>query len=653
MRYTTIGILFLSLLAATVVSYLAVKAQQSDTEQYSQTNLLLGELRQLDTGINEEILKARLAIITDYVRLQELYSRQHLLHRRLSDEANTFTQTPSPAALQAMQDYLASSSRKEELNEQFQIHNAALRGSINAVPIANQDFLRSLPGQWYEELLNPARELTKETLEYASNPLAGNAFVAKVWIEQLQERRSQLEPSIQELMDNLLSHVNTVLAEKGETDDLLLQLLAIDTPHQLDRMSEAVNVSSMTALQQQDRYRLALAGFSALLIVLLVYAGFRLRAYYQALQMVNESLEQKVVERTAKLSTALDQLKNSQAQLIQSEKMASLGQMVAGVAHEINTPLGYAKSNIFSIKTQLDEMEALVQAHRDLLALLRSGDRDKEKIKQQSERVELLYQEAQQYEIFSNTHEAISDADYGLDQISDLVGNLKNFSRLDRARIDEYDVNAGLDNTLAIAKHSVKNKMEVERDFSELPKITCSPSQINQVFLNMITNAAQAIDPQKTQQLGHLKITTRHQGNDIHIVFRDNGCGIPSEIAEKIFDPFFTTKPIGEGTGLGLSISHQIVHDHGGEIKVHSSPERGTRFVIRLPISRSPGKEHKHNGQEGNYNEQQSQRTESQSTKNQSTKTDSDTSNTGTPTTEDTPSSATPDDGQHKKGAVV
>lgn len=634
MRYTTIGILFLSLLAATALSFLAVKAQQSDSDQYAQAHLLLGDLRQLDTGINEETLKARLGIITDYSRLQSLYERQHILVRRLQSDANSFTQNPTPAAEQAMADFLASSTRKEDLSKRFQGHNTLLRDSINMVPIANQDFLRSLPGQWYQELLNPTRELTKEILEYAANPLAGNAFVAQVWIDQLEERRGSLDITIQELLDELLHHVNVVLEEKGQTDDLLLELLAIDTPRQLDRLANEVNASNSLALQQKDRYRLALAGFSALLILLLVYAGFRLREYYLALQLANESLEQKVVERTASLSKALKQLKASQAQLIQSEKMASLGQMVAGVAHEINTPLGYAKSNIFSVKSQLEEMEALVQAHRDLLKLLRSASPDKQQIKEQSEKVEQLYQEALQYELFSSAHDAIGDADYGLGQISDLVGNLKNFSRLDRARIDEYDVNAGIDNTLSIAKHSIKDKLQVERDYSEIPKITCSPSQINQVFLNMITNAAQAMPG-----YGHLKISTRLQDGDIYIVFRDNGCGIPPDVIEKIFDPFFTTKPIGEGTGLGLSISHQIVQDHGGDIKVHSSPDKGTRFVIRLPVAtKMPRKEQNPNEPEDAYNDQQSSLRDSATAHSQH---------------EDTPAPHPRAGDQYKKGAVV
>lgn len=634
MRYTTIGILFLSLLAATALSFLAVKAQQSDSDQYAQAHLLLGDLRQLDTGINEETLKARLGIITDYSRLQSLYERQHILVRRLQSDANSFTQNPTPAAEQAMADFLASSTRKEDLSKRFQGHNTLLRDSINMVPIANQDFLRSLPGQWYQELLNPTRELTKEILEYAANPLAGNAFVAQVWIDQLEERRGSLDITIQELLDELLHHVNVVLEEKGQTDDLLLELLAIDTPRQLDRLANEVNASNSLALQQKDRYRLALAGFSALLILLLVYAGFRLREYYLALQLANESLEQKVVERTASLSKALKQLKASQAQLIQSEKMASLGQMVAGVAHEINTPLGYAKSNIFSVKSQLEEMEALVQAHRDLLKMLRSGSPDKQQIKEQSEKVEQLYQEALQYELFSSAHDAIGDADYGLGQISDLVGNLKNFSRLDRARIDEYDVNAGIDNTLSIAKHSIKDKLQVERDYSEIPKITCSPSQINQVFLNMITNAAQAMPG-----YGHLKISTRLQDGDIYIVFRDNGCGIPPDVIEKIFDPFFTTKAIGEGTGLGLSISHQIVQDHGGDIKVHSSPDKGTRFVIRLPVAtKMPRKEQNPNEPEDAYNDQQSSLRDGATAHSQH---------------EDTPAPHPRAGDQYKKGAVV
>ncbi|GAB4199433.1 MAG: hypothetical protein Tsb002_35030 [Wenzhouxiangellaceae bacterium] len=580
MRYTTIGILLLSLLAAIMLSYLAIKAQQVDLDQYNETHLLLSELRQLDTGINEETLKARLAIINDYSRLDQIYERQHILHRRLLTEDSALTLHPSLGAEQALTDYIDSSDRKEELSQEFQIHNTLLRRSISAVPIANQDFLRALPAQWYQELLNPARELTKETLEYAANPLAGNAFVAQVWIEQLEERRAELDGTILQLLDTLLSHVNVVLEEKGRTDDLLLAILALDTPAQIDRLGREVNESQNLALQQQDRYRLALAGFSALLILLLVYAGFRLRSYYQALQSANELLEQKVVERTASLSTALKQLQDSQAQLIQSEKMASLGQMVAGVAHEINTPLGYAKSNTHSVQGQLNEIEELVQQQQALFALLHDSASTKEQIREQSEKVTKMYRELNEYETFDSAREALGDADYGLNQISDLVRNLKNFSRLDRARMDEYDVNEGLDSTLAIANHSIKDKVTVVRDYGELPKITCSPSQINQVFLNMITNAAQAVG-----ERGELKISTRLQDDSVYIVFRDNGSGIAPEVIDKIFDPFFTTKPIGEGTGLGLSISHQIIQDHQGEIKVHSNADTGTRFIIKLPLT--------------------------------------------------------------------
>lgn len=579
MRYTTIGILFLSLAAAALLSYLAIKAQQVDLDQFNKTQLQIGELRQIDTGINEETLKARLAIITDYSRLRELYNRQGEVHRQLRSEPNAFTANPTQETRQTLLDYLDTSTRKEDLSKEFQNHNGLLRRSINSVPIANQDFLRALPGQWYQELLNPARELTKEALEYAANPLAGNAFVAQVWIDQLTERRDELEGTIRELLDNLLQHVSTVLSEKGRTDDVMLQLLAVDISTRLDRMTDEVNAAQRLLVEEQERWRLTLAAFSALLILLLVYAGFRLRSYYTALQQANEQLEQKVVERTESLSTALRQLKDSQAHLIQSEKMASLGQMVAGVAHEINTPLGYTKSNLFSAMRLIDEVEELINEHRKLLELLRDPTSTKDQIHEQSEKADKLYEDCNSYETFISMREALKDGDYGLAQISELVNNLKNFSRLDRARIDEYDVNSGLDNTLAIARHSIQNVLSVERDYDDLPKITCSPSQINQVFLNLITNAAQAMNGK-----GTLRISTRLEEEGVVIVFRDDGEGIPEEILNKIFDPFFTTKPTGVGTGLGLSIVHQIIQDHGGEIKVHSTPGKGTRFIIKLPL---------------------------------------------------------------------
>ena len=175
-----------------------------------------------------------------------------------------------------------------------------------------------------------------------------------------------------------------------------------------------------------------------------------------------------------------------------------------------------------------------------------------------------------------------SDTRHGIDQISEIVLNLKNFSRVDRAAVDAVDVNRCLDSALLIAKNTIKHKAEVIRQYGELPPIRCAPSQINQVFLNLLTNAAQAIEGQ-----GRITVRTQSDRNYVHVVIQDSGKGIAAEHLSRIFDPFFTTKPVGQGTGLGLSISQKIIQDHGGAIRVKSEPGRGTAFCVSLPVQRS------------------------------------------------------------------
>ncbi|MBK6980095.1 MAG: hypothetical protein IPH30_00140 [Betaproteobacteria bacterium] len=185
-----------------------------------------------------------------------------------------------------------------------------------------------------------------------------------------------------------------------------------------------------------------------------------------------------------------------------------------------------------------------------------------------------------EHHVLGDIESLSKDGMHGIEQISELVGNLKNFSRLDRSKVASFNVNEGAAATLLIAKPQLRN-VTIERRFGEIPSITCSPSQVNQVLLNLVTNAAQALDkPDKV-----IVITTRREGAEaIAIEVADNGKGIPPDVLPKIFDPFYTTKEIGKGTGLGLSIAYKIVNQHGGRIEVKSQPGKGTAFLVVLPI---------------------------------------------------------------------
>ena len=254
-------------------------------------------------------------------------------------------------------------------------------------------------------------------------------------------------------------------------------------------------------------------------------------------------------QRTDELNRTLQELRMQQAHLIQSEKLSSLGQMVAGVAHEINTPLGYALSNVETVKESLVIVEA-------------AGG---------------LSEDAQERMVEADV--LLEDSMHGMNQIDELVKSLKNFSRMDRSATEVFDLNEGLETALKICQNQLKGRVEVERDLGEIPAIHCAPSQLNQVFLNLINNGAQAID-------GHGLITlrTRHVGEQVQVQIQDSGCGMDAETQAHIFEPFFTTKAVGEGTGLGLSIVFRIIEDHGGSIEVDSTPGRGTCFTLLLPV---------------------------------------------------------------------
>ncbi len=290
------------------------------------------------------------------------------------------------------------------------------------------------------------------------------------------------------------------------------------------------------------------------------------------------AMEAQLAAQTEDLAAAYKQLKASQLQLIQSEKMASLGQMVAGVAHEINTPLGYVKNNIEMMEMFFDSNRAVVAASNALADVLLAPNSTEQELQ---ERLAALAELRQQPSSEADDMlKLFADTRFGVDQISEIVQNLKDFSRLDRATADDVDLNECLDSAVLLARNVLKNRVEVVRQYGALPRISCMPSQLNQVFLNMLSNAAQAIEGP-----GRILLKTETEDDWLKITVQDTGKGIPAEVLPRIFDPFFTTKPVGQGTGLGLSISYQIVQQHGGDIRVTSQPGKGTRFTVRLPLA--------------------------------------------------------------------
>ncbi len=291
--------------------------------------------------------------------------------------------------------------------------------------------------------------------------------------------------------------------------------------------------------------------------------GLLTESFNQMSEKVHEA-QKDLKGKISELEKANTEIRDTQARLVHTAKMASLGQLVAGVAHELNNPIGFIYSNMAHLKEYSGK----------LIQLIKDTEKKPADLPKYKDDIDFDY-------IVQDMPKLIQSCEDGARRTRDIVLGLRNFSRLEEAQIKEVDIHEGLENTLQLISGELKNRIEVHKDFAKLPKINCFPSQLNQVFMNILSNAAQAIDDK-----GDIYIKTSKKDSDhIQISIRDTGKGMSKATAEKIFDPFFTTKTLGQGTGLGLSITYGIIEKHGGEIAVKSEPKKGTEFIITLPVS--------------------------------------------------------------------
>ncbi|MCC3529714.1 MAG: hybrid sensor histidine kinase/response regulator [Microcoleus sp. PH2017_22_RUC_O_B] len=292
--------------------------------------------------------------------------------------------------------------------------------------------------------------------------------------------------------------------------------------------------------------------------------------------------QKKVEQKTIELSQALNDLKQAQVHLVQSEKMSSLGQLVAGVAHEINNPLNFVSANIQPAKDHIQDLMTFLELYEEC------HPQPHPKIKAWMDDVDVDY-------LQEDLPKLLNSMQLGSDRIYQLVLSLRNFSRLDEAQVKPVDIHEGIDSTLVILQHRLKAcaehpTIQVIKDYGQLPMVECYPSQLNQVFMNLLSNAIDALEEGiRNTPARHNPTIAIHtftaDTNSVTIAISDNGTGICSEVRSQLFDPFFTTKSVGKGTGLGLSISHQIVTErHRGKIDCYSKLGQGSEFVVQIPV---------------------------------------------------------------------
>ncbi|MBQ0760419.1 MAG: hypothetical protein KKF24_11405 [Gammaproteobacteria bacterium] len=541
-------------LALSLIAFLLWKTLRNPLE----TGLHIIRLEQLDAAakadaeLNQQIARGRLSLDSGAQQLELARDRFTVTQEAISSGQATLAGL-SPSINSALDRYNQDTSAKLSLLNDYSVKLARLAQHFSVLRVAGISLLNAPSVNAKEGLREDVMSILREATAYGIQSAPTNGSYIDELGRNIVAAEEQLDDDVER---GALRHLlNTVDALRSASDQLQVLTERFDTlatgPALYDLRSIYENY--FHNLQTTARnYRQTLAVYAVALLLAFGVIAIRLRSSFSALDSLNSELQdsnvnlEKIVDkRTHALSKALEDLKMQQGQLIQSEKMASLGQMVAGVAHEINTPLGYASSNVEIVRESMQGMDGTVDA-----------------------------------ESLAEFDMLLADTEYGLTQIAELVMSLKDFSRVDRSQSQLFDLNEGIETALKICNSQLKDGVKVTRMFAELPQISCAPSQLNQVFLNLITNAAQAMDGN-----GQICIRSSFDDGFVEVAISDTGSGMDEDTRAHIFEPFFTTKPVGKGTGLGLSIVFRIIEDHGGTIRVESELGKGTEFFIRLPVA--------------------------------------------------------------------
>ncbi len=529
-----------------------------------------------DSKVSEYALRSRFNLDSNYDRLARSSS---LLDKSIEEMKNTYfleMDVVNNVLHKKFQEYKNEIEIKKDLIENFKSHNSVLRNSEKYAPMAGQELMAIAEKENLLESVKLYNDVIKELLQYSLLDEITSKERLKLLMPKLNQSEKKMPEYSLTASIEFINHVNTVIAEKDMTDNYLSKALASTSDTSLASLSKAwknwLNESNKT-IENFNKY---VFWYIAFLLVSIAYIIWNLVSLYK-------SLDQQVIERTNEVRVAFEELKNSEKELNKSQEMASLGKMAAGVAEEINTPLDYVSNNVDTIRLNMGDLDEILKCIALISDEFQKKSDERRNLPKIIKNMVLAYRSLRKRETISEIEGLLKGSSYGLNEISELVSSLKDFSRLDKANIKTANIHTNLDESISLCSNLLVQREIIRKYSEEMPLIECQASKINQVFINIISNAAKATSNDK----GVIHIETGFTDGFAIIEISDNGVGINEESMLHIFEPFYTTHDIGEGAGLGLSISQKIMRSHGGTITAESKVNSGTKIVINLPIKQS------------------------------------------------------------------
>jgi signal transduction histidine kinase len=589
-RLAWLPLLALGLALGAALLFLALRARVYDASTYFEDVALLHQIRQLDARWELDAMRARVGLTQSYDALVDPLADLAGLPQQLQ-----VPEAGDAAALgRAVQDYQQALRAKVALMERFKSRNAVLRNSLAFLPLAAEDVVAALrkPAAAAGRRRPRAAQVDQvllATLIYnrgASEEKAADIETALIALQAAGTGGGKAGDDAAERLALFAAHVRTVLREHGAVTGLLNAIAAAPTGSRIDAIHALLREEQLRATAQLQRYRYYLIGFAAALIALLGYAAARLirshaiiRGVNEELNQANEHLEKRVRQRTdeltqanARLQDEISERKLLQSRLVQAEKLASVGQLAAGVAHEINNPLAFLSSNAGVLERYTGELLELLAAYER--AAVPATPHALQALQALRQRIDLDF-------LREDIPVLLAESRGGMARVARIVQDLKEFSHVESEQRWEWsDLHSGIDATLSLAAPELRQVADVERDYAALPSVECLPLQVNQVVMSLLRNAGQAMGGQR----GRIIVRTGHAGGEVWLEVADNGCGIADDVLPRIYDPFFSTRGIGGGAGLGLSLAYGIVQAHHGRIEVKTVPGAGSVFRVVLPV---------------------------------------------------------------------